>query len=640
MPDYVNPNSYAVYLLGPDGTVVKIKPHAKVSLPEFFDRYISKGFIKLRSNKPEEVQINRPKLHQAVIQRKREAINRNVVSQPTNNIQNKENSNKKNRQNIAKAKKIARNARPLSKQPKSVGQRMTVGRRLNVDATELLKHNLEQGHFPISNNIGVGILSYERPYSLKRLVESIIKHTDLRKTTIFISDDGSTNPELIEYLDNLSESSNFVIIKNKERIGIAGNSNRLLRCLHRFKYGMILNDDVEILNNDWEYYYVDAMQKTNMHHFIYHQVGIYGAKLGENTAVNGINLYRINEKPHGAVLAFSREMLTKCGYFDESYGLYGMEHVDWSQKAWEMGLQDSGFYDLEGSNNFFKIHGEKSSINDRDLHLKQARAIYNDRVSRYIGPTEKSIVSEITYVIPFRELQRNQSLMTVINNVRSQRFPVINIIIVEHDSIAKVAVSACDPILYYFVRCDNGSLFNKSVAFNTGVQKTRTSKVILHDADMLTQGHYTKAIWDILESAESCHLGGKVMYTDSTSANSINVNGLVDNDVQCERVVGYFEGGSLACSVDAYWECGAFNEDFWGYGCEDCDFYARLSNGSKWVENRMFNFLHLWHPRLEGWNAHHNHNRAIEAKLKTLPINERIIKQREQLIRNGYLEGC
>jgi hypothetical protein len=141
-----------------------------------------------------------------------------------------------------------------------------------------------------------------------------------------------------------------------------------------------------------------------------------------------------------------------------------------------------------------------------------------------------------------------------------------------------------------------------------------------------------------LETSDACHLGGKVIYTDESSTKKINAGGIVDHEVQCERVVGYFEGGSLACTVSAYWKCGAFNEDFWGYGCEDCDFYARLAGYTKWAEDRSFDFLHLWHTRTTGWGEHHKRNKAIEGSLKSLNIPDRVRRQYQQLKRIGYKE--
>ena len=646
MPNYVNPNAFTVHLVGPDGIVVKIEPHSKITLSDYFDRYRTRGFIKLASNPEHKTVVKKATQSKIHINRTtlRKQHQHSIDTQNTQNTQKIIDNRKSRRQEIikaqeiAKARKISRNttrtAVVISHPTSSV--RSLLGLNLITDATELLRSNLEQNYFPISNNIGIGIMSYERTDTLRRLVNSIISNTDLRKTTIFISDDGSTNQELLNYLDELSITNNFVILKNKERIGVAGNSNRLIRCLTRFEYGMILNDDVEVLNNGWEYYYTDAMRHTGMHHFLYRQVGVYGATVGDKVSKNNINLYKVNEKPHGAVMAFTRKMLVECGYFNESYGMYGMEHVDWSQKVWEMGLQEAGFFDVEGSDKFFRINSEKTAVSDKDVCLKQARMLFNNRSKDRIGPTEKSKVPEITYVVPFRDLERNESIITVINNIRAQHFPVIHTIMVEQDTRTRINVQDFMPVSYYLIDNIKSPLFNKSTAFNLGVKNTTTSSVILHDADMLTQSGYTKRIWDVLESSESCHLGGKVLYANESSTRKINLAKLVDHEVQCERVVGYFEGGSLACHVSSYWKCGAFNEDYCGWGNEDCDFYARLAGYTKWLEDRSFDFLHLWHTRASSWNMDGRRNKDIETALKAKLISERVQLQYQQLQMIGY----
>jgi GT2 family glycosyltransferase len=628
MPEYINPNSFIVHLTGPDGIVIRVKPHSKVVLPEYFDRYKSRGFIKLANQSSQQVQQplprNIPLKQHRIIQKRQEQVPQKPPAEE-NSVERR-----KIRQEIIKAKKISQQR--LTTSNNKVGK--IVGRKLQTNATELLQSNLENNHYPISNNIGVGILSYNRRDSLKRLVDSIIRYTDLRKTTIFISDDCSTDSELLKYLDSVT--NNFTVIKNSARIGVAGNSNRLLRCLSRFKYGILLNDDVEILQNGWEKHYADAMCRTNMHHFTYTQVGVYGAKPGEQETRNGTIVRKSNSKPHGAVLAFTNSMLQKCGYFDESYGTYGMEHVDWSQKAWEMGLQDKGFFDVNGSDKFYKTHAEKSSVDNKDQHLKNAKAVFENRSPVVIVPTNRSAVDDITYIIPFRETGRNESIISVVNNIRAQRFPVINILLIEQDIKSRIEVSAHEPVGYHLVSRIQNPLFNKSLAFNFGVDNSLTSKVVLHDADMLVQGHYTREIWNNLEDFGACHIGGKVIYANEDSTRLINSSGIVSEDVQCERVIGYFEGGSLACTVSDYWKCGGFNEDFWGYGCEDCDFYARLSASSRWSEKRTFDLLHLWHPRVHGWNEHHNKNKTIESQLKAISMEDRIKKQYIQLNNNGY----
>ena len=637
MPEYINPNSYTVHLLGPDGKQLLVKSKQKIILSEYYDRYVARGFIKRVAK-----QINQTTIGKSLPNTQAQ-VHLTDKPRPQPQTQQSQITREQRKQKLTlinRAKRISNQQQPAIKKSNEPGKRLIVGKKLAADATQLLNDNLNSNCYPISNNIAVGILSYNRLGSLKRLINSIIKYTDLRKTTIFVSDDGSDDPAIKEYLKSLKENSNIVVIINSVNLGVAGNSNRLIRCLARFEFGMILNDDIEILQEGWEYFYVEAMKKTGFHHFMYRENGVYGAKLGDLQNAGDFHIRKTDDRPHGAVLAFTREMLVKCGYFDTSYGKYGMEHVDWSMKPYEFGLQIRGFYDVEGSDSYFKLHSDKSAVdNDKSSMLSNARKVFSERIpGTRILPGLDTIVPEITFIVPFRNIDREESIITVISNLRAQRFPVVHIVMIEQDSTTKININKFKPVNYYLAEESNRLLFNKSLAFNRGVVNAPSDKIILHDADMLVTGDYATKVFEVLDSYESCHLGGTVIYTSKESTDSININKSVEIGMDCERAIGYYEGGSLACTRTAYWNVGAFNEDYWGYGCEDCDFYARLSNGSKWFEDRKFDLLHLWHGRVDGWDKHHKENKKLESELKKLNIEQRIALQISQLKRLGYGE--
>jgi hypothetical protein len=539
---------------------------------------------------------------------------------------------------VRKAKMVAEEARRNPIVLKKIDTRpkqRVVGRESKENPNVILASNLEYDNYPISNNIGVGILSYNRKHSLKRCVESILAFTDLTITTVFISDDGSDDQSTKAYLNELKANKNIVVIENKSRIGIAGNTNRLLRCLSRFKFGILLNDDVEVLAHNWEYVYPQAMIDTGFHHFIFRMSGVYGAKTGPTRVVNNTSITMVDDKPQGAVLAFTSHMLNKCGYFDESYGLYGMEHVDWSTKSYEQGLQPNGYSDIVGSDKYFHLHADSSSVEDRQTLLRNAKQTYERRSGQAVLPSDATKVPAVSYIIPFRDTERTESIKTVVNNIRAQKYPVIDIHLVEQDAATRIDLSRYDPVSYELVASEN-SLFNKSKAFNMAATRVKTDRIIMHDADILAPNYYTQMISDILDTHEACHIGRTVIYADKESTNIINQTGVINTNTKIERMVGYYEGGSLACRRASYWRAGAFNEDFWGYGCEDCDFYARLSATATWYEQRTIDFLHLFHGRVPGWEKHHEINKKIESDLKSLTIGARVKLQYDQCSRLGY----
>ncbi len=223
MPVYINPNSFVVHLTGPNGEVIKVSPYAKIDLPVYFDKYKSRGFLKdAIGGNPAVTNQQRKIRGRTTVNKRNPKVKQPAMEVVQQNAQVKQlEERKKRRQQIAKAKKIINKTDHKRRHIKRVGSKSNkrvVGRRANVNATELLHSNLKKINYPISNNIGIGILSYQRPDALKNLVNSIIRHTDLQKTTVFISDDASDDPELIKYLDELSVSNNFVIIRIKKNL--------------------------------------------------------------------------------------------------------------------------------------------------------------------------------------------------------------------------------------------------------------------------------------------------------------------------------------------------------------------------------------------------------------------------------------
>jgi len=599
VPEYLNPHPHDLYLVGPDGNTIHIRKGRRVRLPEFFDRYVSKGGgVKGYLVNVEQIPTMPPKRDLKISKPQARPIQLNKVVQ-----------------------KDAR--RPI------VGHM-----RRNIDPS--CSKAFTNSAYAISNGIGIGILTYNRPASLRRLINSIIKHTNTCQTTIFISDDGSTDQEQLSYLSDLESRGDIIILRGQKQLGVAGNSNRLMRCLSRFPKKILLNDDVEILNAGWENFYFAAMQRTEFHHFCYRQPGVYGATKGDNVVVHGTLLNVVDSKPHGAVMAFDHIAFAKVGYFDEQFGQYGVEHVDWSTRLSDSKLQQPGFFDVDGSNAYFVVHPERSSVENRVEKFKRAKAILSSISARptYVNASEMTAVPRISCVIPFREIGRKDSILTVLNNIRAQRYPDIEIVMTEEDSVVKFRDIDCAPARHVFTVGLPGAAFNKSRAWNNGVDACSADILVLHDADTLAPSNYFQAIAKELDGAESCHLCGQIFYLGSQATHIVNTTGVIDHP-KYDHMVDYFEGGSIACRRKAYWKVGGFVEEFVGYGVEDCDFYFRLSKATIWKENRHIDLLHLHHIRVDNWTMFHNRNKELGAKLDSLSLNDRIARQRQLLIQSG-----
>lgn len=638
MPQYINNGTRTIYLLGPDGARITMVPGKPENLSEYFEIYVRKSKIaRVTGDQPPKYQ---QKQNLLPVQSRRPQpvqVKRIAAVKPVRTTNIVREAAPVPKQHVSpRMRSVAPHKRKLAVDVVTVRPqtRPTVGKIIDTNAVNHLNDIVAINKYPISNGVGVGILSYNRYASLKRLIDSIRRYTNLSNTTVFISDDNSTDPATIEYLNELSKTGEFVVLMNKTRAGIAGNSNRLLQCLERFDYGLLLNDDVEVRAVGWDSFYKIATQKSAVHHFCYREPGVYGASFGTPISINGLNLKFVKDRPHGAILSFTCDVLQRVGYFDESFGIYGFEHVDWSHRMQEYNPAP-GYFDVNGSNEYFKIHKEESIVAGRKDHYQRAQAVWDSvRGTDRSNITTKHKVSGISYVVPYRDIGRSDSIIDVINNIRAQRFPVIEIIVSEHDEIRKFPVVSARHILN--TKAGSGP-FNKAHAFNKGVFHARHNKVVLHDADMLVPAEYTNEVDGILNSFEACHIGKTVVYLNKEPSEAVHKDLRVIPDMAAGRVVGYYEGGTLACTKAAYIKVGGFNEAFVGYGVEDCEFYERLSQNTKWFGERSKHLIHLWHPRSVEWNDCHIANTQLNRMLQQRPMALRISDLKQRLITDGYI---
>lgn len=634
--EYFNPNPHKVIVTDNNGKQVVVQGHKKIVLDEnIAPATLSKLKVVRKINhsnktnntaKYSRASANARKIHKIKTTHKSKP-NEKAKAKKTYNAKKIRNNKKKIKPNSSNV--VTKNAKIKNARIKSIKTKRDIIRRGNnivgkkaagkVAASKFFRASVSRSTVSISNNVAIGILSYNRLECVKRLLSSIREHTDLSRVTLFISDE-STDNKVKNFLR--SNNQDYVLLDNKERLGIAGNSNRLLKCMSRFKHCFLLNDDVEILKDGWIEAYTRAQKTSGMHHFCYRQLGLIGAKnRGKPVSKNNARLLKVEEKPHGAFMYYTNKAFSKVGYFDESWGPYGMEHVDWSNRVGLSGLQDLGFYDIEGSDKFIKIHNAPSKASKANLKdaRKKYKSVQNDKSRIKIEHSDKVRLPSISYVIPLRDISRTKSIATVINNIRAQKFPVIDIVIVEEDRKNSLKVNKVMPANYSFI--PSNTHFNKSKAFNRGVRLAKYDKIVLHDADIMVRAGYTQKIFDLLNKHDAVHKGKDVIYLTAKSTEVVNNTGKVSRNLDCRNQVGYFEGGSLACTRDRYIKVGGFNADFVGYGCEDCEFFERLKAHCKSFDNnRDETFYHLEHSRVPGWQQCHKQNKIL---MKTLMKRDR-----------------
>lgn len=622
---FENPNEHVVTLSGADGKQLSVGKRGRVILDEWYMRYCPKYLrvIKIVGSDARQMTLKLPPKpqHSATVPKilgvVKNAAERPV--QPTMKVRNIPIDPRRNQE-----KKILER-----RERRVVGRVKHTTAESTLHFREALERCRVESTVPaFSNNIGIGILSYNRLDCLQRCLASIYERTDLTKTAIFVADE-STNQAVKEWLQS---QKNVILVDANRRLGVAGNTNRLLRCLSRFKHKLLLNDDVEVLCNGWDTFYFMAMEKTGFHHFCHRQAGVYGAKEtdGSVRTIGGYGVRTILEKPQGAVLAFDNVAFSKVGFFDESFNPYGMEHVDWSHRISISGIQPAGYHDVVGSQKYFRLRQERSAAENKGAQLSKSREIYEKYSKQtgriYVLPSKDSAVQKLGIVVPFRGKDRFHAVKAVVANMRMQRFHDLEIVAVEQDESPSMKAEDVAPAKLLHCPNSGSNLFCKAAAFNMGVMSLAddVQGVILHDADMLVQINYAAEVFERLRVNEGCHMGKDVAYLDAVATDRVCKTLRMDQDLTCERTVGYYEGGSLACTREAYLKVGGFYEGFKGYGMEDCEFFNRLKSMTKFNDTRSLVLFHLWHGRTLGWNRHHSNNKSIAKEFSKIPIAQQL----------------
>jgi predicted glycosyltransferase involved in capsule biosynthesis len=339
-----------------------------------------------------------------------------------------------------------------------------------------------------------------------------------------------------------------------------------------------------------------------------------------------LNVQTITDKPHGAVLAFDDVAFEKVGYFDESYGKYGMEHVDWSNRVSLSGIQPPGFHDIVGIEKFLSIGKSKSAVpvNERTSGLSSSRSKFNkhknNRNRIFVKPSDKSKVSGVSFIIPFSGKDRVESLKKTISNIKSLRHPRIEIIICEEDINGPSDIDSFGSVKHVLVK-PKYSMFCKSACINKGASVAMHGILFIHDADLLCEYDYIWNIMKVFQIHKSVH-GGK---------NIICLN----NSGKPDKMMTGFVGGSIACKKSEFFGVGGFNEAFFGHGYEDKDFYDRLST-REFFDCEIANFVHLYHDHDETYMSRSDKNKVLCDGLSKKPVGNRITLLRADLVENGY----
>lgn len=185
--------------------------------------------------------------------------------------------------------------------------------------------------------IGIAISTFNRPNVLDLSLAYLKDYTD-SSIPIVVFDDGSKTKKENESIC----FKHGIEYHYNDNAGIAKNKNRCINYFKDYDHLFLLDDDVFPKKDSWINLYIQTAKRTNNHHLLYMFENKTGRdhhfKIGES---EGVGIY---STCGGVVFYLDKEVISKCGGYNNSFDWYGYEHAEFSKRIHRAGLTPLGEY--------------------------------------------------------------------------------------------------------------------------------------------------------------------------------------------------------------------------------------------------------------------------------------------------------
>lgn len=214
--------------------------------------------------------------------------------------------------------------------------------------------------------IGVGIITYNRPEGLKKLLDSI---SSCDFINLVVVNDG-------QHIDNLQEY-NCHLINNDINLGVGKSKNKALKYLYESQcdHIFLIEDDIFVKNTSVFEKYINASKISGIQHFNFSQHGMINKSWPDGKAkpllIIDYGSIKIPLYPAtvGAFSYYSRLCIEKIGYMDERY-YNACEHVDHTYEIIKKGMHPPFWYNADIENSWEYLDDEPWSIEQSKISSK------------------------------------------------------------------------------------------------------------------------------------------------------------------------------------------------------------------------------------------------------------------------------
>ncbi len=227
-----------------------------------------------------------------------------------------------------------------------------------------------------------------------------------------------------------------------------------------------------------------------------------------------------------------------------------------------------------------------------------------------------------TFIIAYKHRgDRIHNLKRVLDWVSG--FGGVEIIIVEQDKSSKLSSFTLKGVKHIFTK--SNLPFNKSLAFNVGLEYSTTDNIVFGDCDLIMDPQKMIESLRLLEQYDAVYPYSRVIDLNPNEVNlpleelqKIERAGRGETDIQKICLAG----GIIMYRKDAIYKIGGWCEDFIGWGGED-DYQSHKSKiFLNFYEQMSTTCYHLWHERGAPDPVPYQRNLELLNKLVVLPYDD------------------
>ena len=256
-------------------------------------------------------------------------------------------------------------------------------------------------------------------------------------------------------------------------------------------------------------------------------------------------------------------------------------------------------------------------------HVHQRWPVDLEPVADYAPGAEP----DASIIIGVRGTGRLPQFEACLRTLQAQKGARVEIIVVEQSWQPEFAEKIPPGVRYVHQQCTSADMpYNRSWALNGGARVATGRVLVLYDADMLLPEHAVAEICRVMDrGVEALRLPRLVFYLDRQSSEAIQANRSLPESIGAQPILANTRT-PIAVARATYFEIGGHDEVFYGWGCEDDEFMARLRT-RRISEGAMLPILHLWHPSAAAGPSRER-NIALRDAALARPLDERIAELR------------